>query len=868
MTKDVRIPFAWKIHLSIAVLTIAVVSCLGYVYQMGARINAQHTPMVNAAHHVGEDTTLFHLWIEEMITGNPTLEQDDIFQYLDTAMADTVLIISGSSKYTDYHISFDNPELKQVASSVLSDLKDFRQIAEDRLASIGPDGISPLDDFFDGTFDVIMTQTDDMESILEGMVTNQLNAFARLQIVLIVACVISGLMVGAMVRRFERQRYLYAEEKLCAQDALQTSKERLSLAMRASGAGIIDQTLHPRVEGSVNARWAEILGYSKDELPSLDANFLDWWASLLHPDDLPKFKRARQQLIEGKVSNYEIEARHRHKSGAWLYLMIYCRAGNFDKNGRVTRIVGMIIDKTRNKMSEMENTRLATVVKQSGEAVIILDIDGLIQYANPAFERMSGYPGAEVLGKSLDMVERSEPKTQARDHMWKLLRDGKPWSGILANQRKNGEGYEVAQTISPIMNIDGHATGYAVVQRDVTFERQLQAKMEHSDRLESLGVLAGGIAHDFNNLLTAIMGNSSIAMMKLQTQPAVTSKGRTSISEHLQRIEDSCKSAADLCKQMLAYSGKGKFEVRPVDLSTVVGEMSKLMAVSISKNSEIIFDLADNLPAVEADSAQLQQVIMNLLTNASEAIDEQDKGMIRVSTGVMQASKAMLACSRTNMDLPEGQYVYLRVNDNGCGMDAATRKKIFEPFFTTKFTGRGLGMSAMLGIVQGHSGALTLESRPGTGSSFTVMFPSMEADVQPAKEMPANVTNLADWRTSGSVLVIDDDEAIRETASVMISAKGFTVLTAEDGRQGLEVFRQHQGEIVVVLLDMTMPNMNGEECFRELKRIRPDVKVLLSSGYTEDDATSSFSGLGLAGFIQKPYAADHLHHSLRQALDA
>jgi len=868
MQKYARTPFAWKIYLPIAMLTIAVLSCLGYVYQVGARINAVHTPMMDAAHHIEKDTTLFHLWMEERIAGNPTMGIEDIFQFIDDAIEDARFIINGSIKHTDHYLSFDNPELRQVATGVLEDLRGFRQIAETRLATMRQDGVSPYDDMFDGTFDVVVTQAEDMEDILEHMVEDQLNTFASVQITLIGACVILGLFVGGVVRRFERQRYIHVEEQLRTQGVLQESKERLSLAMRASGAGIFDQVLHPKVEGSVNARWAEVLGYSLDEVPPVDEHFFDWWTSLLHPEDLPKFKKAHQKLIEGKAPNFEIAARHKHKTGKWLYLMVFCSAGGCDENGRVTRIVGMIIDETKSKLSELENARLAAVVKQAGEAVIVLDIDGIIQYVNPAFERISGYADAEVQGKNLDFVESSEQQAQVRERMWQQLRDAQPWSGMLVNQRKNGERYEVAQTISPIIDMEGSITGYAVVQRDITFERQLQAKMEHSDRLESLGVLAGGIAHDFNNLLTAIMGNASIAMMKLQQQPAENTEGRASIPEHLQRIEGSCKSAADLCKQMLAYSGKGKFEVKPTNLSSVVNEMSKLMAVSISKNTEINFNLAEKLPAIEADAAQLQQVIMNLLTNASESIDKENKGLISISTGVIQASKAILERSLTNAGLPEGQYVYLRVNDNGCGMDAATRKKIFDPFFTTKFTGRGLGMSAMLGIVRGHSGALTLESQPGKGSSFTVMLPCMRDDTQPAKESAISVIDTGAWCTSGSVLVIDDDVAIRETASMMLSAKGFSVLTAEDGQHGLEIFRQHKDQIVAVLLDMTMPNMNGEECFRELQRIRPDVKVLLSSGYTEDDATNRFTGMGLAGFVQKPYAAKHLHHSLRQALEA
>ena len=854
-------------HLPIGLLTLAVVACLAYVYQAGARINALHTPMMDAAHHVEKDITLFHLWVEELIGGNPSNSEDEIFRYVDDAILSTEFIIEGSYRNTDLNLSFDNPELRQVANSVLFDLKDFREIGEKRLATIEQDGTSPYDDVFDGTFDVIMTQADDMEGLLEEIIEKQFSSFGRMQIGLIAACLIFGVFVMTRTRQYEQQKYKHIVEKFQAQGVLRENRDRLALALRASGAGVFDQVLHPQVGGKVDEQWARMLGYSLDEIPPVDNNFFSWWESLVHPDDVQKFRRAREQIIKGNKTNCEIEVRHLHKKGHWVYLHIFCSIGDRDQDGRVNRVVGMIIDDTKNIMSELENARLATVVKQAGEAVCILDTDGLIQYVNPAFERSSGYTESELIGNSLTVVEDKSRSSQSREQMWHDLRNGEVWSGTLFNLRKNGERYEVAQSISPIMSVDNSTSGYAVIQRDITFERRLQAKMEHSDRLESLGVLAGGIAHDFNNLLTAIMGNASIATMKLQQPSATKAEGRTTITEHLQRIENSCKSAADLCKQMLAYSGRGKFEVKSTNLSVVVEEMSKLMAVSLSKNTELKFNLADNLPEIEADTAQLQQVIMNLLTNASEAISSGGtKGRITVSTGVAQANKLMLERSMTGEELTPGQYVYLRVSDNGCGMDEATKKKIFDPFFTTKFTGRGLGMSAMLGIVRGHKGALTLETQKGKGSCFTVMFPHAGLERQIEDQATINASGTLSGIRPGKILVIDDDESIRETASMMLATLGFSVLTAQDGLQGLEVFRDHEDEIAAVLLDMTMPNMNGEECFHELKRISPDVKVILSSGYAEDEATKRFSGLGLAGFVQKPYGTQHLRHGLRRAL--
>ncbi|MDQ7001605.1 MAG: response regulator, partial [Ghiorsea sp.] len=379
-----------------------------------------------------------------------------------------------------------------------------------------------------------------------------------------------------------------------------------------------------------------------------------------------------------------------------------------------------------------------------------------------------------------------------------------------------------------------------------TKEASIQSKMEHVQRLESLGILAGGIAHDFNNILTAIMGNAGLASNKLpEISPA---------HGYIQRITQASQKAADLCKQMLAYSGKGKFIIKPVLLAELVEEMGQILHVSIAKSIVLRFDLNKQTPAIDADVTQIQQIIMNLVINASEAIGEHS-GAISVSTGIVRLDKRYLATTFIDEDLEEGAYVYLEVSDTGCGMCAEVQGKIFEPFFTTKFTGRGLGMAAILGIVRGHKGAIKVYSEEGKGSTFKVLFPYSKKEaihLQDREESEAN------WHGEGTVLIIDDEETIREVAASMLTDIGIQSMTACDGVEGIEVFQKHHKNINAVLLDMTMPRMGGEDAFTELCRIDPDVKVILSSGYNEQDATNRFAGKGLAGFLQKPYTPEQL----------
>jgi len=505
--------------------------------------------------------------------------------------------------------------------------------------------------------------------------------------------------------------------------------------------------------------------------------------------------------------------------------------------------------------SDAQLARLASVVEQADEIIVVTDKDGIIEYVNPAFEYISGFTAEEAIGNTPGMVKSGEHGEEYYRAMWKSLNNGKAWYGDFSNRNKHGDIYEVTQSISPITNKQGKITGFASVQRDVTQQRMMQKKLEHTDRVDSLGVLAGGIAHDFNNLLTAILGNVSLALRKLDTSSPVL--------KYLQAVESASYSASDLCKQMLAYSGKGKFVVKAIDLSDLVENMGKLIDVSLAKNVVLKYHLTDHLPPIDADVAQIQQVVLNLITNASEAI-EGKSGVISMSTGVIQVNADYLNGCVGSEQLQPGRYISLEVSDTGCGMDMQIQKKIFDPFFTTKFTGRGLGMSAMLGIVKGHQGALRIYSEPGEGTTIKVVFP---VSAESAAQLDQPVDTSIRQRFCGSALVIDDEETVREVASVMLEDIGFEVMTACDGVQGVEVFRQYQHELGLVILDMTMPNMGGEACFSQLKSIRADVKVILSSGYNEQDATSRFAGKGLAGFLQKPYTPEALEEIVRQVLN-
>lgn len=387
--------------------------------------------------------------------------------------------------------------------------------------------------------------------------------------------------------------------------------------------------------------------------------------------------------------------------------------------------------------------------------------------------------------------------------------------------------------------------------------RKLETQIQHAQRLESLGVLAGGIAHDFNNLLVSVIGNADLALMDM----TVLSSARSRILA----IKTAGQRAAELTTQMLAYSGKGRFVVEPVNLNELIEEMGQLLQVSIPKSVVLKPNFSPNLPAIEADSSQMRQVVMNLITNAAEAIGEQN-GVIHVSTGIVEADRQYLTDAYLNENLPEGDYVFLEVSDTGCGMDEATRQKIFDPFFSTKFTGRGLGLAAVLGIIRGHHGAINVYSEVNRGTTFKILLPATKQ--QARKQGDQEDSDMREWRSDGTLLVVDDEEGILSVMKMTLERCGFEVLTAKNGRDGIDIFRKQAPRIRAVILDMTMPEMNGEESYRELRRIRSDVPVILSSGHSEQDATSRFSGKGLAGFVKKPFTLKELTSKVREVLEA
>jgi two-component system cell cycle sensor histidine kinase/response regulator CckA len=512
---------------------------------------------------------------------------------------------------------------------------------------------------------------------------------------------------------------------------------------------------------------------------------------------------------------------------------------------------------------EASRDRYADLYDFAPLGYVSLDSGGSIRESNLTAAAMLGTERAGLIGKTLVRWVAEMDREVLRDHLRRCGSGEEEVNSDLSLVASGDRAVRVHLRSIPVREPERVATLYRTAITDITErikiedeQRKLEAQLRQAQKLESLGVLAGGIAHDFNNLLTAILANAELLLKGLS--PSSTTR------PNIEEIKTAAVRATDLTTQMLAYAGSGGFQIEPFNLNELVEETSQLLHASISKEALLRLEFAQDLPDVDGDAGQIRQIVMNLIINASEAGG--DEGVvITLRTSAVEASRADLSETYQDQRLPTGRYVCLEVSDTGCGIDEETKSKLFDPFFTTKFTGRGLGLAAVLGIVRSHHGTVDIQSRPGKGTTFKVLLPVAQQVRQVASE-PRPADTRADLGETGTVLIVDDEESVRKATGWILISSGFTILTAPDGQTAIELFAERPDEIAVVLLDLTMPGMRSDETLKELQRIRSDVPVIICSGYSKENVASRFTGRGPAGFLQKPYEMETLVGKIRDAI--
>jgi PAS domain S-box-containing protein len=521
-----------------------------------------------------------------------------------------------------------------------------------------------------------------------------------------------------------------------------------------------------------------------------------------------------------------------------------------DPGGQITGLVGVARDITDRKITEQELSRSGERLELALQAGRMGTWDyeiasGTLTWSDNHFRLFGLEPGSCVPTSEL-FTSRIHPAD--RGHV----------DAVIAQAMEDHKDYTVQYRVvwadksvhwlearGRIPVEDGQPIGTIGVVTDVTDRKRAEDRLREADKLESLGILAGGIAHDFNNLLTGIIGNASL--IKEEALPG------SEIAIWARSVVDASERAASLTQQMLAYSGRGHFVIEPVELSKEVAAITELLQASIPKHVTLQLNLGERLPQVEADRGQIQQVVMNLVLNAAEAV-RAEAGTVQVRTLMREIGVDDQLSDGSADRLPAGEYVALEVQDDGHGMAAEVKDRIFEPFFTTKFTGRGLGLAAVLGIVRGHKGVIRVQTSPGEGTLFTVLFPpsTMAKDA-----LPEAAAEPAHSRRGELVLVVDDEEIVRKVAVAALERRGYRTVTANNGSEAISLLQRRAGEISVVLLDMMMPVMGGVEALEHLRQIHEKTLFIATSGYPETDALKYF-GSSIRGYIQKPYSASEL----------
>ena len=622
-------------------------------------------------------------------------------------------------------------------------------------------------------------------------------------------------------------------ERKAAEVAMMESEERFRTLYENNTIGLYRTTPNGKII-LANPALVRMLGYdSLEELQSRDLKSQGYE---------PTYPRSRfTNIIDNEGEVRGLEAEWKRKDGSTLAVRESAK-GIRDLNGALMYYDGTVEDITERRQMEKEISLLASALRSINECVSITDLENTILFVNRSFVETYGWNESELIGQNIAIVRSTQSELeQAQGILRETIKN--EWHGELINRRKDGSEFPISLSTTTLHDENGKAIALIGVASDITERKRTEATLRQAQKMESIGTLAGGIAHDFNNLLNAVLGQSSLALEKLPKE--------SSAGNNITKAIKAAERAADLTRQLLAYSGKGKFLISVVNLNRIVDENAQMLGTSVPKTARLQFELGHPSPHIRADVGQIQQIIMNLIINAGEAIGS-NPGVITVHTGQIELTQYDSEYwKHSSIPLAPAMYALLQVRDTGHGMKPEVLNRIFDPFFSTKFTGRGLGLAAVLGIVKGHQGGIRISSEEGKGTEFEIVFPLVDSPVMPngwEKKKASAVDG-----EGKTVLLIDDEPSVLELLKDIFTEAKFTVMEALNPAEGIELYRLKRRDIALVILDYSMPGMNGKAAFEELAKINNDVMVMLCSGYTEEEMKSVFGEIRPHGFIQKPY---------------
>ncbi|MDQ5987606.1 MAG: Sensor histidine kinase RcsC [Syntrophus sp. SKADARSKE-3] len=632
--------------------------------------------------------------------------------------------------------------------------------------------------------------------------------------------------------------------KIKVEEELRESEEKFRDLAEKSVVGIY--LVQDNLFKYVNAEFADILGYRAEEI-------IDRLGpkDVIYIEDLPNVEENLRKRITGELKSLRYGFRILTKNGQIRYAEVHSSRTFYQGNPAV---IGTLLDITDRQTAEEDLRRLSIAIEQAAEDIIITDPEGIIQYVNPSFEKITGYSKIEAIGKNPRFLKSGVHEHAFYQHLWETIKSGNVWSGRITNRCKDGQLIEEDATISPLLSSQGNLTGYVALKRDVTETVKLETHLRQAQKMEAIGTLAGGIAHDFNNILSAIMGYTDMAIR--------ISDDNDKLKYYLKQVFKAGERARDLVKQILTFSRQREELLSPLSVGPIIKEVLKFLKASLPSTIQIQHNIHANPDMVLADPTQIHQILMNLCTNAAYAMRER--------TGVMNISLTSVDINPgdviTTSDLVPGKYLKLTITDTGVGMDALTIERIFDPFFTTKRSGEGtgLGLSVVHGIVKRWGGTITVKSELGKGSEFDVYLP-LFMGTESHKEVKTEDSSILGGKEC--ILFVDDEEMIVELSEITLIRLGYEVVGLRSSLEALELFRTHPERFDLVVTDITMPKMTGIELTQELLHIRPDLPVIGCTGFSEMIDPEKAVQLGMKALIMKPIIQSQLAVVVRRTLD-
>jgi PAS domain S-box-containing protein len=635
---------------------------------------------------------------------------------------------------------------------------------------------------------------------------------------------------------------------LLLQRSLRESEERYKLAQAIGHVGTWDW--NPNTGELI---WSDetyrILRLSPSEyVPSFEL-FLD----LLHEDDRTRLEQAVEAALS-KQQPYNIDCRVIHKDGSESVTNAQGEV-SFDEDGKPLRMMGTFQDITERKQAEESIRKLSQAIEQAGESIVITDREGVIEYANPAFARVTGYSVEEAIGQTPRILESGKHDAAFYKEIWDTVTRGNTWHGKMFNRRKDGSFYPAMLTISPIFDQLGDESSYSHfvgIQSDLTSLENMEHQFQQAQKMEAIGTLVGGIAHDFNNMLAGITGNLYLAKEEAQGVPHTV--------QYLDRVEGIAFRAADMIQQLLTFARKDMVRIKQLPLNPFIKETLKLLRTSVPENIELHLDICSDVLQINGDGTQLHQVLLNLVNNARDALEDVDEPCITIRLEKLHADETFV---ENHSYFTSGLFAHLSIADNGCGIPKEQVGNLFDPFFTTKEVGKGtgLGLAMVFGAIKTHHGFVEVESSEGKGSTFHIYIPLLqteEAAFPPAKEKEV-------VRGHGElILLVDDDTEIIKMGKVVLESLGYRTLTAINGREAVDLFQEHSEEIELCILDLVMPIMGGDEAAQAIRQINPHTKVIFSTGYDRNLR----DGMEHEAVLSKPSPIKEMSFLIRQQLDS